>query len=92
MLRRGLVRLEQHDGKEFSSIQRVLRVLSAIDRETVGKIETAHDHKGCLSICWKQEPNENDMRSLEHAWKEENEILLEYVFPNGNAVEVQAGS
>lgn len=52
-------------------IVRLKRVLDALRRhpdEPVWKIEGVHDHKGELSVVWRDAPIENDLTAVQSIW------------------------
>lgn len=91
-MHRGLVRLEQHNDGEFANITRVFRVLAGIHGDTLRKIETVEDHKGCLCVLWLADPDVGDMARVESAWVNEHEHMLEYTLPDGSQLDVSAGT
>ena len=41
-------------------------------------IRALHDHKGILTVTWKQEPSDGDKKIVEDAWDWQNEIEIEH--------------
>lgn len=96
--RRGRIIIEDVEGDEFEGdhprnfgVERVMKVLADVSGVTLAKVREVYDQKGCLCVVWRENrPATAHMVEFEEAWSRLNEHQLEYTFPDGTVLNVDA--
>lgn len=70
---------------ENHRIKRLERVIKAYNIFKYGLrvkslviVDSLHDHKGILTVTWKEEPNEEEKELIKSLWAIENEYEIEH--------------
>lgn len=58
-------------------------------KELMNNIEAVHDHKGTLSITWKNKPLDSEKRLITRGWDACGEIgIIHFTSKNGKEIEI----
>ena len=60
---------------------RLAQVVGLIPRDTLTKIDTIGDAKGCLYVTWKVRPTEGHRLMVERSWRALDEEIVEHITP-----------
>jgi len=72
-------------------LERLTKLEASLPKNVVADIEGLHDHKGCLSVNWRQVPRSEQVLVVINGWAEQNEVASNHYVQGVAIIEDEGG-